>query len=388
MELLRKSIPDEIENYKQRYINLKCRNAKVILNVCFFQFITAALHQNQINLENVKVCFLNFFLSNDFEMKINEDKKLQIFSRKSLKLEPLNTLKLDIDLMLAFQGNISDIKCNYEEILMLESPISNGPVFHIPYLSVCNLEDKTLEIKENSCLFTIDLSLDTPNIILMKTERDILEKRQSHVTECSLQTSLNNLTNLMLGMTSFYSRINSNFSQSSNFLSKIERQQHISNLVSQAEINVCELPVGKKSKQIICNYSSQREKIGQILLGQNLLKNNGIFSSKLMKQLQREDANLNNIILDLEQGSLKYRNKGFVLQNSILYKESLIFGKQVLKLAIPDHLTACIIENFHKTKAMHYPPKQLSKIFQTNFYSVNHDKIISKIGKKCDICQL
>ena len=105
-------------------------------------------------------------------MKINEDKKLQIFSRKSLKLEPLNTLKLDIDLMLAFQGNINDIKCNYDEILMLKSPISNGPVFHIPYLSVCNLEDKTLEIKENSCIFTIDLSLDTPNIILMKTERD------------------------------------------------------------------------------------------------------------------------------------------------------------------------------------------------------------------------
>ena len=164
------------------------------------------------------MCFQKIFLSNDFEIKINEDTKFQIFPKKSLKLEPPNSLKLNIDLMLAFQGNINDIKCNYEEIVMLESPIFNGPVFHIPYLSVCNLEDKTLEIKENSCLFTIDLSLDTPNIILMKTERDILEKRQSHVTECSLQTSLYNLTNLTLRITSFYSRINSKFSQSSKFL--------------------------------------------------------------------------------------------------------------------------------------------------------------------------
>ena len=92
------------------------------------------------------------------------------------------------------------------------------------------------------------------------------------------------------------------------------------------------------------------------MLGQNILKNNGIFSAKLMKQLQREDVNLNNIIQDLERGSEKY--------------------------------ITCIIEIFHNVKAMHYQPKQISKIFQTNLYSFNHDKIITKVERKCNICQL
>ena len=154
------------------------------------------------------------------------------------------------------------------------------------------------------------------------------------------------------------------------------RQQHISNLVHQAEIDINELPVAKKSKHLVCNYASQREKIGQVLLGQNLLKNNCIFSTKLMKEMQREEKTLNIIIQDLEQGGQKYTNKGITLENGI-------FGKRNLKLAIPDHLAECVIDNFHKVKGVHYPAKQISKIFQTNFYSPNHNKIISKIGKKC-----
>ena len=94
----------------------------------------------------------------------------------------------------------------------------------------------------------------------MKSEKEILEKRKSHFADYSLSTSLNNLTNLMLGMTSFYSKIKANFHQSNNFLSKSDRQQHISNLVHQAEIDINELPVAKKSKHLVCNYASQREK--------------------------------------------------------------------------------------------------------------------------------
>ena len=388
IEIIGQAIPSEIENYKQRNEKLNCLSAKLILDIYLFHFICATLYQNQINLNNIQVCFLNFYLSNNFELKIAKDGKLQIFTRKALKFEALNNIQLDIDFLLAFQGNICDIKCNFDELLMLESPISSGPIFNIPFISLCNLEDKDFEIKENTCIITLDLSLSTENVILMKSEKDILEKRINHFEDHNLTTSLNNLTNLMLGMTSFYSKITANCYQSTNFLSKIERQQHISSLVHQAEIDKNELPHAKNSKNLICNYSSQREKIGQILLSQNLLKNNGIFSSKVMKEIQREDKTLKVICRDLESGEQTYKNRGFSLEKGILYKESWIFGKRILKLAIPDHLAMNIIENFHKVKGMHYPVKQISKIFQTNFYSPNHSKIISKVGKQCSICQL
>ena len=119
-----------------------------MLDIYLFHFISATLYQNQINLNNIKVCFLNFYLSNNFELKIAKDGKLQIFTRKALKFEPLNSIKIDIDFLLAFLGNICDIKCNFDELLMLESPVSSGPVFNIPFISLCNLEDKNFEIKD------------------------------------------------------------------------------------------------------------------------------------------------------------------------------------------------------------------------------------------------
>ena len=388
IELIGESIPSEISNYKQRYEKSNCKSAKIILEIYFFHFLCVTLYQNQINMNNVSVSFLNYYLSDDFELKVTKNGKLQIFTRQALKFEPLNSLQLDLDFLLAFQGNICEIKCEYDQLLMLESPASSGPIFSVPFISLCNLEDKEFEIKEKTCIFTLDLSLSTENVILMKTEKSILEKRKSHFEDYTLTTSLNNLTNLMLKMTSFYSRITSNNFQSNNFLSKTERQQHISRLVHQAQIDKDLLPHAKQSKKLICNYSSQREKIGQVLLSQNLIKNNGIFSPKLIKEVQKEDKTLNLICQDLERGGQKYVNKAFTLENGILYKEAWVFDKRVLKLAIPDHLAEYVIDNFHRVKGMHYPTKQISKIFQTNFYSPNHMKIISKIGRQCSICQL
>ena len=258
------SIPSEVDNYKQRKDKLNCQHAKIILDIYLFHFLCATLYQNQINLNNIQVCFLNFYLSDDFELKIAKDGKLQIFTKKALNFEPLNSVKMDIDLLLSFQGNICDIKCNYNELLMLESPASSGPIFTVPFITLCNLEDRNFEIEENNCVITLDLSLCTENIILMKSEKNILEKRKSNFEDYSLTTSLNNLTNLMLGMTSFFSKITANCYQSNNFLSKIKRQENISNLVHQAQIDKNVLPHAKKSKHLICNYSSQREKIGQI----------------------------------------------------------------------------------------------------------------------------
>ena len=78
-----------------------------------------------------------------------------------------------------------------------------------------------------------------------------------------------------------------------------------------------------------------------------------------MKEVQREDKTLNIICQDLERGGQTYINKNFTLEKGILYKESWIFGKRVLKLAISDHLAEYIIDNFHRVKGIDYPTQQI-----------------------------
>ena len=104
IELIGESIPSEISNYKQRYEKSNCKSAKIILEIYFFHFLCVTLYQNQINMNNVSVSFLNYYLSDDFELKVTKNGKLQIFTRRALKFEPLNSLQLDLDFLLAFQG--------------------------------------------------------------------------------------------------------------------------------------------------------------------------------------------------------------------------------------------------------------------------------------------
>ena len=388
--LIRNSHPDEIKVFIDHEKSLKCDSAKQIINMLFFQFIISALNKNQFQFnfkqQSKTISFLNYYISDDFYIKVSAENKLEIYNVNDIQFNPLDIQQLNLDFLLAFSGNIDQITCNLENFVPLTSPLCSGPVHGMSYYSLYNLDDVSNTVKSNTLICTIDLSLHCDAVILLKGKKDLLQERQSNLQDSSALNSLDNLTEIICKNSSYFSKLNFDNAKSKSF-SMQQKQVHISTLSSFCKVENEAFPKNKKG-EMHCFFNKYQKQLSQILVGQNFIKNKGIFNNAMMQSLQGDEEFYFEIISELKKKQAGSTYKGFTLKEGTLFKVKNTLQSQIFKLCLPTSLAGDILYRMHNVYSLHFSADQTLKIFTLNFFCPNQSEIIKKAINSCSICQI
>ena len=144
------------------------------------------------------------------------------------------------------------------------------------------------------------------------------------------------------------------------FKSQAEKANHLTILSQTAGIT--------KSEDTPIQFNLDRLQINKILISQALSKNNGIFNKDIMIGLQKSDPVLRQIIFNLHNSPEEMQDKGFQLQNGILYKQGKSFGYSYLRLCLPQEICKDIIYKMHPLKNMPFSAGTTQVIYLANFH--------------------
>ena len=390
LPLVKKIYPSELNDIYSKHSSITCINAKNLNNVFIFEFILYALHQNKFSLGKAsqntaekQVTFLNYYLDNKFYVKISEKNKIQIFNQEQIRFAPLDILSLNLEFLLAFKGNLGEISCDMENFVLLDTFVSDGNIHEIKTANLFNLKDETAIIQPNSLIFSLNLNLDSDGFVLLPTKKSILREKQLIMQDNSISDTLSKLTKVLCYKASF--NLNSEYSKTKFGMGREDKQMHISQLSKECGV---EKSAFQKSKSgtINCHFSKYQAQLGQLILGQQFIKNRNLFSKEAILKLQSEDENLKQIIDILKTKQNDYKYKQFVLINDILYKTKPCLGKTMNRLCIPEHVSREIIFRMHSVYGLHFSTAQTAKIFSLNFYCHKMDELIKNINKNCPVC--
>ena len=199
-----------ILNQKQIF---KCVDAQFKLSIAFFQFLVYALIKNKFTFQKdkqneslVSVAFIPFHISKDFTVKI-EKGKFNIFNKNPITVEAMNTFKLNLDLIIGFAGRLGDLDLKIPELTLLNSPIFNAKLFEMPFTLLCNLNETSIQIPEDTLIFSCELANKADQIILNKVNKDILKQSQIQLTSYDNFEQLDNLANVVSKFMSCYAKI-------------------------------------------------------------------------------------------------------------------------------------------------------------------------------------
>ena len=133
-QLLALTCPDEILKYYETLKSLDCTDAKNKLTFLFFQFLIWTLNKNKFTFEEsqnkenkVTVSFIPYHISQNFEVKI-EKGKFNIYNKQSISVDSLNTLKLEMDLLIGYSGQLNNLELKNKNLTLLNSPIFSGKI--------------------------------------------------------------------------------------------------------------------------------------------------------------------------------------------------------------------------------------------------------------------
>ena len=128
------------------------------------RFLVYAINKNKFtfqkdkNSENlVSVAFIPFHISQDFTVKI-EKGKFNIFNKQPITIEAMNTLKLNLELIIGFAGQLNDLDLKIPDLTLLNSPIFSSKLFEMPFTLLCNLTVISIQIPENTLIFSCKLA--------------------------------------------------------------------------------------------------------------------------------------------------------------------------------------------------------------------------------------
>ena len=174
-----------------------------------------------------------------------------------------------------------------------------------------------MQIKENTLIFSCELANKSDHIVLNKVDADTLKQTQIQLTQYDYFQALDKLTTVVSKFMCCYAKIDhkppvAKMSDCDTFYTASEG---LLNLANKADVGDKLHPCLKTGSSLF-NFATQANNITKLLLGQQLLQNNSVFSKEMIMQAPGECNKLSEIISDLK--SQNPRNcKNFVLRNDI-----------------------------------------------------------------------
>ena len=393
--LLKFTCPDEISNYSKSYEGLKCADAKNKLSFLFFQFLIWILNKNKFtissnknNNETTKVSFIPYHISDNFTVKI-EKGNFNIYNKETISIESLNTKKLETKLLIGYSGQINSLQLVHKKLTLLNSPVFSGKIFELPNVILCNLTDEEVQIKENSLLFSCQLISNADHVVLNKVPCDILQRTQISCNQHDNFNGLNSLTKVVSKFMSYYEKLYKNPPETkvSECNTLYTASSQLLNLADRAGIRE-KLHPSFENGATRQNFATQSSAISKLLLGQELLQNNNLFSNSMLEKCQLDDPKLTEIILDLKSEKPK-NNKKFLIKNNVLYKIQVLFGNKIhYKLCLPNYLAEGILNYHHHKLNNHFNINQTKLYFESSFYCTQLDFLARQVVGNCVICQI
>ena len=391
--ILQQTCPNEIQQFSDTLKTLKCVEAKSKLKILFFQFLISTLSKNSFKFDNsenstVTVSFLPFDINENFKINI-EGNEINIYSKNSLIIDPLDSIKLDLNLTLGFSGFVDSIKLHNSDLVMLNSPIYQSKIFEMPFINLGNFTEEEVHITSGSKLMSCPLGVKSEHIILNKVLGSDLKKTQLQINNNENITNLINLSKTVKEFLSCFSKLQvcPPCHKVKNSINTFKAKESLLSLASKVNVGAGLTNQLAKGTGIKC-FQNQTINISKILLGQQLLKNNNLFDNQMLKQLQSDCPILSAVVERLKNDDSK-ESKIYCLKNDVLYKKKVVLGNKThFRLCLPNYICKSILKEHHNAQNNHFSTKQTCLYYNACFYSPGLENIAQEIVRKCLVCNL
>ena len=169
---------DNFKNYKQKLNECTCISAKNLMTVLFFKELLYRLTDAQFSFNKkttTSVCFIPYFISDRFTLKIKDANKLALLAKESFVIDEMASMNLDLDLILGYKGKVTDIDFQNKNLILLNAPAMKGILYHLEKFTIFNCDEKPWCFAKDQEICTLELEATCEHLVLTKVEnKDLL----------------------------------------------------------------------------------------------------------------------------------------------------------------------------------------------------------------------
>ena len=374
------------KSFQQKLNDCTCISAKNLMTVLFFKELLHRLTDAEFSFNKkttTTVCFIPYFISDLFTLKITDANKLALITKESFEINEMASMCLDLNLILGYKGRVTDVIFKNKNLILLNAPAMQGILYHLEKLTIFNCNEQPLCFAQNQEICTFQLEAACEHLVLTKVENKDLLNISLYQSQKTEYETFHNLCQVLNANVCYW--LNAQTENQSKSLSKQQKLNEDYEVKTRALKHGISMEEAKKSGNWNKDSINQRKIISSILLGQTLLRNQNIFSDRLLAELQSKDILLNKEIEKCNSGA----SKDFFLKNGVLYKKCSI-GPNIesMKLCLPKLIAKELLWRLHVNKHLHISNSQLIHIYSQNFFTPDIGQIAKLVRAGCTVCML
>ena len=121
------------------------------------------------------MCFIPYFISDLFTLKIKDANKLALLAKESFVIDEMASMNLDLDLILGYKGKVTDIDFQNKNLILLNAPAMKGILYHLEKFTIFNCDEKPWCFAKDQEICTLELEATCEHLVLTKVEnKDLL----------------------------------------------------------------------------------------------------------------------------------------------------------------------------------------------------------------------
>ena len=343
--------------------------------------VSKLLCEGQVTWGKQSIVPLQYYLEEgDFIIDFNNN-SFNVLAKQSMTLKPFEIRKIQgsflfkISKLMSFEAN---------QNLSVTCYVSMGVpnIFNVKEVILHNHKDTEVYLPANTVFGTIELMEDNNNVTIAVEQ--VPEKTLTHqynfCNEDRNKRALETLSGIL------WSCLKNEDDKLEKIESKQDKEIHLTKLMKMAKVDPGSLPKNKKQIPLLL-FEKHRNTLNKILLCQNLMASDGIFSEEAVGKIQRTCSHISSIIQKVVESPNGNMND-FVLHKNILYKKAEKLGVTYFRLALPEFLSREILHKLHSNMNLHLDTRALLSIFSGNFWTRHTEAVCKKVTQSCGICVL
>ena len=117
------------------------------MTVLFFKELLQKLTEAEFSFDKkttTTVCFVPYFISDLFTLKITDANKLALITKESFEMNEMASTCLDLNLILGYKGKVTDVIFKNKNLILFNAPAMQGILYHLEKLTIFNCNEQSL----------------------------------------------------------------------------------------------------------------------------------------------------------------------------------------------------------------------------------------------------
>ena len=111
------------------------------------------------------MCFIPYFISDRFTLKIKDANTLALLAKESFVIDEMASMNLDLDLILGYKGKVTDIDFQNKNLILLNAPAMKGILYHLEKFTIFNCDEKPWCFAKDQEICTLELEATCEHLV-------------------------------------------------------------------------------------------------------------------------------------------------------------------------------------------------------------------------------